>query len=84
MKAIEEMSDKEYASYVDGFRKEQDKSHIFFLIEKCIKEKTGEHMSLEEATFFFSSSVLAMRPRLNEDKAAPKVSGSGTAFLYSL
>lgn len=57
MKMIEEMTDKEYASYVDEFCKEQDKSHIFFLVEKCIKEKTGEHMSLEEATFFYNDFV---------------------------
>lgn len=57
MKTIEEMSDKEYTDYVNNFRKEQDKSHIFFLVEKCIKEKTGEHMSLEEATFFYNDFV---------------------------
>ena len=57
MKTIEEMSNKEYADYVDEFRKEQDKSHIFFIIEKCAKRNTGEHMSLEEATFFYNDFV---------------------------
>ena len=51
------MSDKEYASYVDTFRKEEDDRHINFLSEKCIKGSTGEHLPLEEATFFYNDFV---------------------------
>ena len=57
MKTIEEMPDKEYACYAEGFRKEQDDRHIKFLSEKCVKGSTGEHMSLEEATFFYNDFV---------------------------
>ena len=57
MKTIEEMTDKEYADYVDDFRKEADKKHIDRLSEKCVKRSTGEQMSVEEATFFYNDFV---------------------------